>query len=842
MTTSMTSAFPPETLRQHGLTSDEYEKIRLLLGQREPTFTELGIFSVMWSEHCSYKSSRVHLKRLPTRSRRVLQGPGENAGIIDIGDGWACAFKIESHNHPSFIEPFQGATTGVGGILRDIFTMGARPVAVMDSLRFGPITARVERALLPASAAPAAGLRPFGSLRAGSGRIAEAAVPTQAVPAQSEIHKNHSILEGVVSGVASYGNCFGVPNLGGETKFEPCYSGNPLVNAFAMGLVRKDQIFYARAAGEGNPVIYVGAKTGRDGIHGATMASEEFSEASEAKRPNVQVGDPFLEKLLLEACLEAMHTGAIVGIQDMGAAGLTCSTCEMGGRGGVGIEIELDRVPQRETGMTPYEIMLSESQERMLLVAQKGREDEVFRVFEKWGLDAVEVGTVTTDNKMRVLEHGKVVAEIPNDALTDAAPVYKRPLERWEPAIEREMPEHIKLSFLRGPQGLKPTAFGAVSGTAEAVPSPKPILENGPDDFPPTLKRLLASPNICSKRWVWQQYDHMVQTNTVEAPGAGDAGVIRIKGSNRGLAMALDGNSRWCYLDPRLGAMHAVAEATRKVACAGATPIGATNCLNFGNPEKPHIMWQFSQVIDGITQACEELDTPITGGNDSFYSEALDEEIYPSEGSGVEALLEDLQKTTKMHFAPQGRETGRKIILLRANDAGDAVDAQLEFGSSEYAKEILGAVWGYPPDLNLEKEARLQRALVAIIQAGLVESAHDCADGGLAVALVESALPGGVGLSVRLPRPQTALEFLLFAEDASRVVLSCDPIHLSRIQQVAEEYGVIADVLGETGSDKVEITVDEQLVISASVAELREAYEGALESALRTEPSVAAAD
>ena len=788
MTTSAIAAVTPEMIREHGLTPEEFEKIKHLLGGREPTRTELGIFSVMWSEHCSYKSSRVHLKRLPTRSKLVVQGPGENAGIVDIGDGWACAFKIESHNHPSFIEPFQGAATGVGGILRDIFTMGARPVAVMDSLRFGPI----ENSSVEGRASRAPGQ------------------PGAAVPTQAEIRKNHSVMEGVVSGVASYGNCFGVPNLGGEVKFEPCYSGNPLVNAFALGLVRRDQIFYGRASGDGNPVIYVGSKTGRDGIHGATMASEEFSEGSEAKRPNVQVGDPFLEKLLLEACLEAMQTGAIVGIQDMGAAGLTCSTCEMGARGGAGIEIELDRVPQRETGMSPYEIMLSESQERMLLVAQRGREPEVFRVFQKWGLDAVEVGRVTSDAKMRVLEHGEVVAEIPNAALTDNAPVYKRPLARWEPPVDREMPEHIRLA------------------------------ESG--DFSAQLKRLLASPNICSKRWVWQQYDHMVQTNTVEAPGAGDAGVIRIKGSKRGLAMALDGNGRWCYLDPRLGAMHAVAEAARKVACAGATPIGATNCLNFGNPEKPHIMWQFSQVIDGITKACEELDTPITGGNVSFYNETLGEGIYPTPVIGVVGLLEDVHKTAKMHFAPEGRETGRKIILLRANEAGDAVDAELEFGSSEYAKEVLGAVWGYPPDLDLEKEATLQRALVAIIQAGLVESAHDCADGGLAVALVESALPGGVGLSVRLPRPQAALEFLLFAEDASRVVLSCDPIHLPRIQQLAEEYGVIADVLGETGSDKVEITVDEQLVISASVAELREAYEGALESALRTEPSVAAAD
>ncbi len=788
MTTSAISVFSitPEMIREHGLTPEEFEKIKQLLGGREPTRTELGIFSVMWSEHCSYKSSRVHLKRLPTRSKLVVQGPGENAGIVDIGDGWACAFKIESHNHPSFIEPFQGAATGVGGILRDIFTMGARPVAIMDSLRFGPISSGAE---VSATEPVVTGLRP---------------ATTQALPTQAEIHKNHSVMEGVVSGVASYGNCFGVPNLGGEVKFEPCYSGNPLVNAFALGLVRRDQIFYGRASGEGNPVIYVGSKTGRDGIHGATMASEEFSEGSEAKRPNVQVGDPFLEKLLLEACLEAMQTGAMVGIQDMGAAGLTCSTCEMGARGGTGVEIELDRVPQRETGMTPYEIMLSESQERMLLVAQRDREQEVFRIFQKWGLDAVEIGRVTNDAKMRVLEHGEVVAEIPNAALTDDAPVYKRPLARWEPPVDRERPQHIRFS------------------------------ESG--DLSLQLKRVLASPNICSKRWVWQQYDHMVQTNTVEAPGAGDAGVIRIKGSNRGLAMALDGNGRWCYLDPRLGAMHAVAEAARKVACAGATPIGATNCLNFGNPEKPHIMWQFSQIVDGITKACEELDTPITGGNVSFYNETLGEGIYPTPVIGVVGLLEDVHKTTKMHFA----HPNRKIVLLRANDAGDAVDAEVEFGSSEYAKEILGAVWGYPPNLDIEREATLQRALVAIIQAGLVESAHDCADGGLAVALVESALPAGVGLSVRLPRQQLVLEFLLFSEDASRVVLSCDPIHLPRIQQIAEEYEVFADVLGETGSDRVEIAVGNDSVISASVQELREAYEGALEKALRTELVTAA--
>jgi phosphoribosylformylglycinamidine synthase subunit PurL len=769
MATSISSDYTLETLRQHGLTPEEYGKVKALLGGREPTITELGIFSVMWSEHCSYKSSRVHLKRLPTRSKRVLQGPGENAGIIDIGDGWACAFKIESHNHPSFIEPFQGATTGVGGILRDIFTMGARPVAVMDSLRFGPIA-------------------------------------NHDSANKAELHRNHSILEGVVGGVASYGNCFGVPNLGGETKFEPCYSGNPLVNAFALGLVRKNEIFYARASGEGNPVIYVGAKTGRDGIHGATMASEEFSEGSEAKRPNVQVGDPFLEKLLLEACVEAMHTGAIVGIQDMGAAGLTCSTCEMGARGGVGIEIELDRVPQRETGMTPYEIMLSESQERMLLVAQKGREHEVFRVFEKWGLDAVTIGQVTAGNLLRVREHGKVVAEIPNQALTDDAPVYRRPLARWEPPVPREMPADLSLA--------------------------------NDADQTENLKRLLASPNICGKRWVWQQYDHMVQTNTVEAPGAADAGVIRIKGSERGLAMALDGNGRWCYLDPRLGAMHAVAESARKVACSGATPVGATNCLNFGNPEKPHTMWQFSQTIDGITKACEELEIPITGGNVSFYNETLGEGIYPTPVLGVVGVLDNVHKAAKMHLT----SPGRMIVLLRATEPGDLTDAKSEFGSSEYAKEILRTLWGYPPEIDLEREAAVQKAIIEMIQAGLVDSAHDCSDGGIAVALAEKAFPKQVGARVNLASSGLPAEFALFGEDASRILVSCDPTALARIKQISDKYGIFADLIGETIAGRLEISVEGQPVISASVSELSASYEEALGAALRTDPELVAAD
>ena len=763
-------AITPEIIEQHGLSTDEYQKVVRILG-REPSLTELGIFSVMWSEHCSYKSSRVHLKRLPTRSARVVQGPGENAGIIDIGDGWACAFKIESHNHPSFMEPFQGAATGVGGILRDIFTMGARPIAVMDSLRFGEVTGMAEDG------------RPKTDDRT--------------------VHKNHSLLEGVVSGIASYGNCFGVPNLGGETKFEPCYSGNPLVNAFALGIVRRENIFYARAAGVGNPVIYVGAKTGRDGIHGATMASEEFREGSEQKRPNVQVGDPFLEKLLLEACLEAMETGAIVGIQDMGAAGLTCSTCEMGARGGVGIEIEMERVPQRETGMNSYEIMLSESQERMLLVAEHGREDEVFRVFEKWGLDAVTVGRVTGDGKLRVLDRGAVVAEIPNTALTDEAPVYQRPMKRWEADVTREMPAHLQ--------------FGAKQ------------------DHTADLKQLLASPNICSKRWIYQQYDSMVLTNTLEGPGA-DAGVVRIKDgikdTRRALAMALDGNSRWCYLDPRLGAQHAVAEAARNVACTGAIPVAATNCLNFGNPEKPEVMWQFSQVVDGIAQACAALGTPITGGNVSLYNETLGVGIYPTPVLGVVGIMEDARRIVQSAF----RRTGRAIVLLRAAEAGDQQDAEAEFGSSEYAKAILGELWGYPPSLELEREAALHKCLAELAGDSLLESAHDCSEGGLAVALAESCFERGVGAEAELAGDaELASEFQLFGEDASRVVISCDPALLGRIQDVAVKYKVAALLLGQTVAEQFSISAGGKRLVEASVSELRDAWEHALERALHVE-------
>src|SRR5579871_6126209 len=713
----------------------------------------------MWSEHCSYKSSRVHLKRLPTKSDRVVQGPGENAGIIDVGDGWACAFKIESHNHPSYIEPYQGAATGVGGILRDIFTMNARPFAVMDSLRFGPLD--------------------------------------EAEPDEALRRKNHQIATGVVHGVAGYGNCFGVPNLGGETRFETCYSGNPLLNAFALGLVKIDEIFYAKAVGVGNPVIYVGAKTGRDGIHGATMASEEFTQGSEQKRPNVQVGDPFLEKLLLEACLEAMQTGAIVGIQDMGAAGLTCSTCEMGARGGVGIEIEIDHIPQRETGMNSYEIMLSESQERMLLVAESGREKEIFDVFEKWGLDAVVVGRVTDTGRLRVLEHGIPVADIPNSALTDDAPLYHRPMQPWTAPVSREKPTHIQ--------------FRA----------------NG--DFTQDLKRLLASPNICSKRWIFEQYDSMVQSNTVEGPGF-EAGVMRIKGTTRALAMSLDGNSRWCWLDPKLGAMHAVAEASRNVSCTGALPVAATNCLNFGNPEKPQIMWQFSQVIDGISEACVALDTPITGGNVSLYNETLGEGIYPTPVLGVVGILDDVRSAMTMHF----RHLEREIVLLGGEDASGTAEEAV-FGSSEYASEILGTVWGAPPPLDLQQEAALQKCLRELIQQGLIESAHDCSEGGLAVALAESGFLAGVGVDVSLNAEGSFWESALFGENAGRVVITCDPKKADDIKRMAVKWKVSADRIGRTVPENLTIRINGNRVVSALVSELRQAWESALTRALHAE-------
>jgi phosphoribosylformylglycinamidine synthase subunit PurL len=722
----------PQVAAEHGLSPEEYARIQKTLG-RDPNITELGIFSVMYSEHCSYKSSRVHLKRLPTRGARVVQGPGENAGVVDIRDGLVAVFKIESHNHPSFVEPFQGAATGVGGILRDIFTMGARPIAVLDSLRFGPL-----------ADGPGAG---------------------NATP--EEIARNRHILDGVVRGIGFYGNCFGVPTVGGEVLFEPCYSNNPLVNALALGIARKEELFFARARGAGNPVIYVGAKTGRDGIHGASLlASAEFSEESQQKRPNVQVGDPFLEKLLLEACLEAMRTGAVAAIQDMGAAGLTSSSSEMASRGGLGIEIELARVPQRETGMTPYEMMLSESQERMLLVAERGREHEVFEVFRKWGLDAVEIGVVTSDGMLRVLHRGAVAAEIPAHALAEEGPRYERPMA---PPPERPAPTEAGLIHF------------AHAGA----------------DLTENFRRVLASPAVASKYWITEQYDSMVRTNTRFGPGAGDAAVVRLKETKRALALSTDANGRWCYLSPRLGAMHAVAESARNVACSGARPVAATNCLNFGNPEKPEVMWQFTEALDGMAEACRAFDTPITGGNVSFYNETLGKPIYPTPVIGMLGILEDADNALGSSF----QNEGDLIVLLdagglsasAAEEEGAPSREAIEFSSSEYAKTIHGIVAGEPPAIDLAAERRLMDCLAALAEAKAVVSAHDVSDGGIAVTLAECCFDSG-GLSAEVWLEASAgeehAESALFGERGARAVISVSPELLARASAIAAEYKI----------------------------------------------------
>ncbi|HTS78631.1 MAG TPA: phosphoribosylformylglycinamidine synthase subunit PurL [Bryobacteraceae bacterium] len=722
------------------LTPFELDKVRSIL-KREPTETETGIFTVMWSEHCSYKSSRLHLKKLPTRGKGVLQGPGENAGIIDIGDGWAIAFKIESHNHPSFIEPFQGAATGVGGILRDIFTMGARPIAVMDALRFGPLSEP----------------------------------------------RNQRILEGVVSGIAHYGNCFGVPTIGGECVFEPCYNGNPLVNVFALGVFRHDEIFFGRASGVGNPVIYVGAKTGRDGIHGASMASAEFTEESSQKRPNVQVGDPFMEKLLLEACLEAMHTGAIVGIQDMGAAGLTCSTCEMSSRAGTGMEVDLALVPQRETGMSPYEIMLSESQERMLLVAENGREDEVFAVFHKWGLDAATVGRVTGDGKLRVKDHGKIVAEIPSRELADEAPLYDRP-----------------------------------HNAAPYRSAPMEAPEFHSNDLNGDLLKLLGSGDICSKRWIWQQYDHSVRTNTVEGPG-GDAAIVRIKETGTSIAMALDGNGRYCSLSPREGTRLIVAECCRNLSAVGALPVAATNNLNFGNPERPEIMAQMVESIEGLAEACRQFETPITGGNVSLYNETLGEAIWPTPVVGIVGLMKTAQPMT-IPF----KNEGRAVMLVGGMGACDAT----RFGGTQYAKVVLDRMWGLPPALDMDYEKRVQAAIREIVNSGFAESAHDLSDGGLAVALAECSM-GGVGASAELStdlRP----EFALFHEAPSRVLVSTAAPE--EIERIARAHNIECVRLGVTMKEWLRISNDSITWIDCPVEQLREVWEHALENQLSPVP------
>src|SRR5947207_5225079 len=794
----------PEIAAEHGLTAEEYARVKQILG-REPNITELGIFSVMWSEHCSYKSSKVHLKRLPTRGKLVVQGPGENAGVVDIGDGLVAAFKIESHNHPSYVEPFQGATTGVGGILRDIFTMGARPIAVLDSLRFGEIVP-------------------------GKGTSAE------------EAAKNRRILDGVIRGIGGYGNCFGVPTVGGEVAFEPCYSQNPLVNALALGIARKEDLFFAKAKGAGNPVIYVGAKTGRDGIHGASLlASAEFTEESQQKRPKVQVGDLFMEKLLLEACLEAMQTGAVVAIQDMGAAGLTCSTVEMASRGGTGIEIDLAKVPQRETGMTPYEIMLSESQERMLLVAEKGREPEVLGVFKKWGLDAVVVGRVTEGGTARIKNNGSVAAEIPAHPLAEEGPVYNRPIAAPAPRVARSVGANNEESE-------KDWFTFALEGT----------------NLTQNFLKLLTSPAIASKRWITEQYDTSVRTNTLAGPGASDAAVVRIKDPKtnevkRALALSTDGNGRWCHLNPRVGAMHAVAEAARNVAASGASPIAAPNSLNFGSPEKPEVMCQFSERIGGLAEACTVLGTPVTGGNVSFYNETLGKSIYPTPVIGVLGILEDASRVLKIAF----RNEGDLILLL---DGAGPIDtatvgaryivpsadtSRREFSSSEYSKTISGIVAGEPPAIDLTAEKRLQDCLVALAAESAVQCAHDISDGGLAVTLAEScfasaagqphtghyerseeSLFSSLGATINLDDPDPA-ESVLFNERGARAVVSVSPSKLARVLEIARQYHVAARELGKVireGSFRIEYKGS--TVIDSSVETLRDAWANSLERTL----------
>jgi phosphoribosylformylglycinamidine synthase len=731
-----------DVLDRHGITPDEYDRIVTLVG-REPNLTELGLFSVMWSEHCSYKSSRVHLKTLPTEGPRVLQGPGENAGAVDIGDGLAAVFKIESHNHPSFIEPYQGAATGVGGIIRDIFTMGARPIALLDALRFGPLSDP----------------------------------------------RNRRILQGVVAGIGGYGNSIGIPTVGGEVMFDETYGGNPLVNVFCLGVAKRDGLVKGAAGGIGNPIYYVGAKTGRDGIHGATMASAEFDESSAEKRPAVQVGDPFMEKLLLEACLEVMATDACVGVQDMGAAGLTCATSETGSRGGVGVEIDVAKVPQRETGMTPYEIMLSESQERMLLIVKRGREAEVERVFEKWDLHAVAIGEVTGDQMLRIKANGVVVAEVPNRALTDEAPVYKRPFA--EPADRRELREipHDRV---------------------------RPAL-SAADAF----LKLLGAPTIASKRWIYRQYDHMVRTNTIAAAGA-TAGVVRVKGTDRALAMSVDGNGRFALLDPRQGAKLALAEAARNVACAGAIPIGATNCLNFGNPERPEIMWQFAEAVAGLGEACRALEIPITGGNVSLYNETDGKAILPTPIIGVVGVIEHADRVLTRVFPAAGLD-----IVLFGESRG-------ELGGSEYLLSVHGLVRGVPPVLDLERERALLALMARLAAERRVRSAHDCAEGGLAIALAECCFDTGrIGADVAIASVKAdagldPLAAALFGESAGRILVSVNPDATADVLAAAKAAGVPAARIGTTGGSSIRIAIDGRAAIDCPVADAESRWASSL--------------
>jgi phosphoribosylformylglycinamidine synthase len=731
------------------LTPEEYQRIVEQLG-REPNPVELGMLAAMWSEHCSYKSSKVHLRRLPTSGARIRQGPGENAGVVDIGDGWCVVFKIESHNHPSFIEPYQGAATGVGGILRDVFAMGARPIAVLDSLRFGPLTEP----------------------------------------------RNRAIMDGVVRGIADYGNCFGVPTVGGEVFFADCYTQNPLVNAMAVGLARHDHIYRARAVGPGNTVLYVGAKTGRDGIHGARMASAQFDHSAFEQRPAVQVGDPFVEKLLLEACLEALRTQAIVGLQDMGAAGLTCASSEMGARAGTGIELDLDRVPQREAEMSAYEILLSESQERMLLVVRAGREREVKEIFAKWGLDAAEIGRVTEDGRLRVFHRGRLVADLPARLLTEEAPVYTRPMRKAETGDEVEWDR------------------------VHAEPAP---LED-------VLRQMLRSPNLASKHWVYRQYDHMVRTNTILLPGA-DAAVLRVKETRRAIALTLDGNGRYCYLNPRAGARLAVAEACRNLVVTGALPIACTNCLNFASPEHPEVMWAFSEVIDGMAEACTIFETPVTGGNVSFYNETEGRGVYPTPVIGMLGVIEGVNYFPTHHGNAERRPSSRSPLPITPwfKSEGDLIvllgRTGDDLGGSEYLAWIHGVVGGDVPALDLRQERAVQCACLAAIGEGIIQSAHDCSDGGLAIALVECCFSShrreAIGADIVLTTEGVLSPIsLLFSETPSRILVTIAPEDLAALERIARSWHVPYTVLGRVGGTHFRITVDGKRVINASIREL----------------------
>jgi phosphoribosylformylglycinamidine synthase subunit PurL len=723
--------------REMGLTDEEFAMIEKILG-RLPNYTETGIFSVMWSEHCSYKNSKPVLKKFPTEGKHVLQGPGEGAGIVDIGDGLAVAFKIESHNHPSAIEPYQGAATGVGGIIRDVFSMGARPIALLNSLRFGELT---------------------------SPRV-------------------KYLFEHVVAGIAGYGNCVGIPTVGGEVQFDVAYEGNPLVNAMCVGIIRHEDIQRGIASGVGNTVMYVGAKTGRDGIHGATFASEELTEESEAKRPAVQVGDPFMEKLLLEACLEVVQSDALVGIQDMGAAGLTSSAAEMASKGGFGIEMNLDLVPQREAGMTPYEMMLSESQERMLLVVKQGREQEIYELFAKYGLEAKAIGKVTDDKMLRLYFRGEVVAEIPVDALAKDAPVYHKPSK--EPTYYREF------------QAMEPYV---------------PVVAN----YEETLLSLLAQPTIASKEWVYQQYDYMVRTNTVVAPGS-DAAVVRIRGTNKALAMTTDCNSRYIYLDPETGGKIAVAEAARNVVCSGAKPLAITDCLNFGNPEKPEIFWQLEKAVDGMSEACRALGTPVISGNVSLYNETNGEAIYPTPVVGMVGLIEDIRHITTQAF----KQAGDLIYVIG--------EAKQDFGGSELQKLLEGRIFGKAPAIDLETEAKRQRELLAAIQAGVVASAHDIAEGGFAVALAECVMSAadGLGAKVTVDGDMTAQ---LFSETQSRFIVSVKKEHREKFEQLVE-----AKLIGEVTNDGTLLIerASGEIVIQLPVEQMRNVWKGAIPCLLKS--------